>query len=162
MGANDRSPVETPFAATLAELREARGLSQSRLAHESGFDHSYVSRLENGKREASRDTINTFAEVMDLSGRERDRLLIAGGFAPSDPAALLADLPAVAEAVRLLRDPALPAWQRHAYLTNLAALNRLGEHMLRLHKAPDAARAAIARAEPGAAGGVTPDGGALR
>ncbi len=96
------------FAQVLAELRTMRGLSQSRLAHEAGFDHSYISRLEAGKREPSRDTVMALAEVLTLRPVELDRLLIAAGFRPTDDSSLFADEPALAEAVRLLRDPRLP------------------------------------------------------
>ena len=96
------------FAQVLAELRMMRGLSQSRLAHEAGFDHSYISRLEAGKREPSRDTVMALAEVLNLRPVELDRLLIAAGFRPTDDSSLFADEPALAEAVRLLRDPRLP------------------------------------------------------
>ncbi len=96
------------FAQVLAELRTMRGLSQSRLAHEAGFDHSYISRLEAGKREPSRDTVLALAEVLTLRPVELDRLLIAAGFRPTDDSSLFADEPALAEAVRLLRDPRLP------------------------------------------------------
>lgn len=96
------------FAQVLAELRTMRGLSQSRLAHEAGFDHSYISRLEAGKREPSRETVLALAEVLTLRPVELDRLLIAAGFRPTDDSSLFADEPALAEAVRLLRDPRLP------------------------------------------------------
>ena len=96
------------FAQVLAELRTMRGLSQSRLAHEAGFDHSYISRLEAGKREPSRDTVMALAEVLTLRPVELDRLLIAAGFRPTDDSSLFADEPALAEAVRLLRDSRLP------------------------------------------------------
>lgn len=96
------------FAQVLAALRTARGLSQSRLAHEAGFDHSYISRLEAGKREPSRETVTALAEVLTLGHAELDRLLIAAGFRPTDDSNLFADEPALAEAVRLLRDPRLP------------------------------------------------------
>jgi transcriptional regulator with XRE-family HTH domain len=96
------------FASVLAELRINRGLSQSRLAHEAGFDHSYISRLEASKREPSRETVVALAEVLELSALELDRLLIAAGFRPTDDSSLFADEPALAEAVRLLRDPRVP------------------------------------------------------
>jgi transcriptional regulator with XRE-family HTH domain len=96
------------FAAVLAEFRNARGLSQSRLAHEAGFDHSYISRLEAGKREPSRDTVLALGDVLELDSRQLDHLLVAAGFRPTDDSNLFADEPAIAEAVRLLRDPRLP------------------------------------------------------
>ena len=96
------------FGQVLAEMRARYGASQSRLAHEAGFDHSYISRLEAGKREPSRDTVLAIAEVLEAPQLELDRLLIAAGFRPTDDSSLFADEPAIAEAVRLLRDPRVP------------------------------------------------------
>lgn len=96
------------FAELLGELRSRRGLSQSRLAHEAGFDHSYISRLEAGKREPSRETVQMLAQVLQLDPAALDRLLVAAGFRPLDDSNLFADEPAIAEAARLLRDPRLP------------------------------------------------------
>jgi transcriptional regulator with XRE-family HTH domain len=104
--------TRTTFAEVLTELRVRRGLSQSRLAHEAGFDHSYISRLEAGKREPSRETVMTLAQVMELNAFDSDRLLLAAGFRPNDDSHLFADEPAIAEAVRLLRDPRVPDTMR--------------------------------------------------
>jgi transcriptional regulator with XRE-family HTH domain len=104
--------MSTSFAAVLAELRALRGLSQSRLAHEAGFDHSYISRLEAGKREPSRETVMALGEVLELDPPQLDRLLVAAGYRPTDDSNLFVDEPAIAEAVRLLRDPNLPETTR--------------------------------------------------
>lgn len=104
--------MTTTFAEVLAEVRNARGLSQSRLAHEAGFDHSYISRLEAGKREPSRETVLALAQVLELDPRQLDLLLVAAGYRPLDDSNLFADEPAIAEAVRLLRDPRVPETMR--------------------------------------------------
>jgi transcriptional regulator with XRE-family HTH domain len=104
--------VTTSFAEALAELRSSRGLSQSRLAHEAGFDHSYISRLEAGKREPSRETVLALAQVMELAPTQLDHLLAAAGYRPLDDSNLFADEPAIAEAARLLRDPRVPEAMR--------------------------------------------------
>jgi transcriptional regulator with XRE-family HTH domain len=100
------------FAEELAAARGARGLSQSRLADAAGFDHSYISRLEAGKREPSRETVMALAGVLRLGPAELDRLLVAAGYRPLDDSNLFADEPAIAAAVRLLRDPAVPEAMR--------------------------------------------------
>lgn len=77
------------FGSVLAELRQARRLSQARLAEMAGFDHSYVSRLETGSRNPGRDSVVSLAEAMALPTDERARLLRSAGFAGderSDPA----------------------------------------------------------------------------
>lgn len=100
------------FAEALAAARGARGLSQSRLADAAGFDHSYISRLEAGKREPSRETVMALAAVLRLSPAEIDGLLVAAGYRPLDDSNLFADEPAIAAAVRLLRDPSIPEAMR--------------------------------------------------
>jgi transcriptional regulator with XRE-family HTH domain len=116
--------MPTTFAETLANYRSQRGLSQSRLAHEAGFDHSYISRLEAGKREPSRETVASLAEVLELGPVEVDQLLIAAGFRPTDDSSLFADEPAFAEAVRLLRDPRVPEPMRNNFREVMSLLVR--------------------------------------
>ncbi len=57
------------FGDVLAEVRITRQLSQSRLAQAAGFDHSYISRLEAGKRKPSRAAVLALAEVIMLDPR---------------------------------------------------------------------------------------------
>ena len=75
------------FAATLARLRTARRLNHNQLAHACGLDHSYISRLERGKREPSRETVMVLARALRLGDHDRGRLLRAAGFWPDDPVA---------------------------------------------------------------------------
>lgn len=70
------------FGATLKAMREARCISQSKLAIAAGFDHSYVSRIEDGSRGASLVTVMALAEALELSDHETDELRQAAGFAP--------------------------------------------------------------------------------
>lgn len=98
----------TPFGAALRRYREARRMSQSRLASRAGFDHSYVSRIEGGYRTPSRDAIVQFAKALGLSGDERDELLTEAGFAPNDVAFLLASEPDVQRVLAILQDDTLP------------------------------------------------------
>jgi len=93
------------FAEVLSELRTAKGLSQSRLAHGAGFDHSHVSRLEAGKRQPSREAVLALANVLGLNSLEIDRLLVAAGYRPLDDSSLFADEPAIVQALHILRDP---------------------------------------------------------
>jgi transcriptional regulator with XRE-family HTH domain len=101
-------PAAAGFGAALRAAREAAGLSQTQLADEAGFDHSFVARLEMGKREPSRDTILALAEVLESDAGDCDRLLAAAGYLPCDVASLLANEPAVGELYRILRDPRVP------------------------------------------------------
>ena len=49
------------FGVTLKRFREARRVSQSKLAERAGFDHSYVSRLESSARTPTRDAVEQLA-----------------------------------------------------------------------------------------------------
>jgi len=70
------------FAGLLAELREKTGWSQSRLAVEAGYDSSYVTRLEAGKRQPSVDTVAVLAATLDCSPGDASRLFVAAGLLP--------------------------------------------------------------------------------
>lgn len=51
----------------LKELREARGLSQVRLAIDLNINQNYVSRYESGAREADYKTLIAIADYFDVS-----------------------------------------------------------------------------------------------
>jgi transcriptional regulator with XRE-family HTH domain len=77
------------FGYVLRKHREARGLSQSKLAEAADFDHSYVSRLESGARMPTREAIDRLAEALGVTEIGHDQLLTSAGFLPSDSAILL-------------------------------------------------------------------------
>lgn len=70
------------FGEALKRRRLARGISQSRLAHLAGFDHSYVSRIEAGDRNPTYSAILAMALALGCTVSERDVLLMFGGFLP--------------------------------------------------------------------------------
>ena len=102
---NQSSPE---FGIRLKGLREARRVSQSKLAERADFEHSYVSRLESGARMPTRDAVERLARAMGLSQGEQDALLAAAGFLPRDVASLLSDEPAIGEVLDLLQNDAVP------------------------------------------------------
>jgi transcriptional regulator with XRE-family HTH domain len=61
--------------------RQTRGLSQFELASRAGFSVRHVSFIETGRAQPSREAVLALGEVLDLSLRERNRLLEAAGFA---------------------------------------------------------------------------------
>lgn len=63
----------------IAELREARGLTQEELAKLAGVDKSYISLLEAGRRgaKANLETISKLARALRVSA---DELLAAAGY----------------------------------------------------------------------------------
>src|SRR6202035_1486309 len=61
--------------------RQPRGLSQFEMASRAGFSVRHVSFIETGRSHPSREAVLALGEVLDLSLRERNRLLEAAGFA---------------------------------------------------------------------------------
>jgi transcriptional regulator with XRE-family HTH domain len=96
------------FGVLLKRVREARRVSQSKLAERADFDHSYVSRLESGARMPTREAVERLGVALGLSQSEHDALFAAAGFLPRDVASLLSDEPALGEVLDLLQDDQLP------------------------------------------------------
>ncbi len=76
-------PQET-FASLLRTFRQERKLTQSSLADTAGYDRSYISYLERGLRNPTREVVLTLARVLDLPLAERNALLFSARFAPED------------------------------------------------------------------------------
>lgn len=116
------------FGVQLKSLREARRVSQSKLAERADFDHSYVSRLESGARMPTRDAVVRLAAALMLSQVEEDSLLASAGFLPRDVASLLSDEPALGEVLDFLQDDSLPL----EYRENMRQVLRLLAEQARL------------------------------
>lgn len=93
---------KSPFAIRLMVHRYDRQLSQSRLAEASGFDHSYICRLENGSRWPSREAVHHIADALALDPAERDELLASARFLPDDPTSAVAGVPELRDLYQLL------------------------------------------------------------
>jgi transcriptional regulator with XRE-family HTH domain len=78
-------PQET-FASLLRTFRQERRLTQSALADSAGYDRSYISYLERGLRNPTRDVVLTLAGVLGLSSSQRDTLLLSARYAAQDVA----------------------------------------------------------------------------
>jgi transcriptional regulator with XRE-family HTH domain len=76
---------QAPVGALLREWRVARRLSQLDLALHTDISARHLSYVENGKAQPSRDMIARLAESLAIPLRERNALLVAGGFAPTFP-----------------------------------------------------------------------------
>jgi len=71
------------FPSLLRSFRERVARSRNNLAHEVGVDPSYLTRIEHGDREPPRQHIvEALARALRLSIQERNRLLVAAGYAP--------------------------------------------------------------------------------
>jgi transcriptional regulator with XRE-family HTH domain len=78
VGVSMSNPKE--FGSYLKQLREAKGYTISQLALYSGVSHSYISRIEAGKRGApSPEVLQKMADVLSVSFEE---LMIAAGHWP--------------------------------------------------------------------------------
>jgi transcriptional regulator with XRE-family HTH domain len=62
--------------------RKRRGMSQLELATATGVSTKHLSFVENGRSRPSRQLLVHLADTLDVPLRERDRLLLAGGYAP--------------------------------------------------------------------------------
>ncbi|MES1148574.1 MAG: helix-turn-helix transcriptional regulator [Bradyrhizobium guangdongense] len=70
-----------PVGDLLRGWRTRRALSQAELAFEAGISIKHLSYVETAKAAASRDILLQLASALDLSLRDRNALLEAGGFA---------------------------------------------------------------------------------
>ncbi|MFD6166482.1 helix-turn-helix domain-containing protein [Oerskovia sp. NPDC060287] len=71
--------------AMLREWRERRRLSQLALSIEADVSTRHLSCVETGKASPSRELVARLGEVLHVPLRERNRLLLAAGYAPGHP-----------------------------------------------------------------------------
>jgi len=71
-----------PIGALLREWRERRNLSQFQLASGSAVSARHLSFIETGRSRPSREMVLHLAERLDVPLRDRNRLLLAAGYAP--------------------------------------------------------------------------------
>ncbi|MEO3800197.1 helix-turn-helix transcriptional regulator [Nonomuraea sp. B1E8] len=69
----------------LRHWRRKCGLSQLELSSRSGVSTRHISYVETGRANPSRETILRLASYLDIPLRERNRILLAAGHAPSYP-----------------------------------------------------------------------------
>jgi transcriptional regulator with XRE-family HTH domain len=72
-----------PVGALLREWRRRRRLSQFELALESGVSSRHLSFVETGRSQPSAEMILHLAEQLEVPLRDRNQLLLAGGYAPA-------------------------------------------------------------------------------
>lgn len=77
------SEPQKPVGPILREWRNRRRLSQLDLALEAGISQRHLSFVESGRAAPSRDMVLLLAEQLEVPLRQRNRLLLAAGFAPS-------------------------------------------------------------------------------
>jgi transcriptional regulator with XRE-family HTH domain len=74
---------DTSIGELLRGWRQKRRLSQLDLAMDANVSTRHLSFLETGRAKPSREMVLTLAEHLDLPHRERNRLMLAAGFAPA-------------------------------------------------------------------------------
>ncbi len=119
------------FGITLKKFREARRVSQSKLAGRAGFDHSYVSRLESGARTPTRDAVEQLAIALELEPVNRDELLASAGFLPGELSSLLSGEPEITEVLGLLQNNLVPVAYRDSMRQVLRLLAEQARHVLK-------------------------------
>ena len=104
-------PGTTPQAGDLLrQWRQRRRLSQLDLAIAANVSSRHVSFVETGRSRPTSDMILRLAEHLDVPLRDRNTLLLAGGYAPAYPEHGLAEpeLKAVRQALKHVLDGHLP------------------------------------------------------
>jgi transcriptional regulator with XRE-family HTH domain len=101
MSALPGSPPAT-VGALLRTWRHRRRLSQLDLSLEAGISARHLSFVETGRSAPSRDMVLRLCDHLDLPLRERNRVLLAAGYAPAYPETPIRDpaMRAVRDAVR--------------------------------------------------------------
>lgn len=79
------SPMTDAVGALLREWRESRALSQQALSDVSTVSTRHLSRVETGLARPTPQMILHLSEHLAIPLRERNRLLLAGGYAPRYP-----------------------------------------------------------------------------
>jgi transcriptional regulator with XRE-family HTH domain len=77
------STATVPLGTLLRDWRRRRRLSQLDLALEAGVSARHLSFLETGRSKPSREMVLHLSEQLEVPLRDRNRLLLAAGFAPA-------------------------------------------------------------------------------
>lgn len=96
------SGARRPVGELLREWRERRRLSQLELSIQADISTRHLSFVETGRSRPSSEMIVRLTEQLDVPLRERNRVLLAGGYAPVYPETSLSapEMAAVREMVR--------------------------------------------------------------
>jgi len=104
------------FANLLRQFRERVSRSRNNLAIEVGVDPSYLTRIEHGDREPPRQHIvEAIARALRLNVADRNRLLVAAGYAPLSVVQLGTWDDALQAVADVLNDSRLTAEERQQF-----------------------------------------------
>ena len=76
------SPPASAFGSLLRDWRQRRHLSQLALALEADISQRHLSFVESGRAQPSRELVLHLAQELDVPLRDRNKLLLAAGYAP--------------------------------------------------------------------------------
>lgn len=128
MSQEHEPPQAPPLGILLRRYRDRRNWSQQRVADECELDGSLISRLENGTREPTRETLAKLAAGLGLGLAERDALFVAAGFLPQGLSADDAGMALALAVWRVLSDEGRGEVEREALVAVIrGALNLAGE-----------------------------------
>ncbi|MPZ26770.1 MAG: helix-turn-helix domain-containing protein [Micromonosporaceae bacterium] len=96
MGAAAAGAAAEPVGALLSSWRRRRRLTQLELSLRAGVSTRHLSFIETGRSLPTSDMILLLSEQLDIPLRERNALLLAGGYAPAYPQHRLSDPPLAA------------------------------------------------------------------
>ncbi|MFC5583944.1 helix-turn-helix domain-containing protein [Nitratireductor kimnyeongensis] len=82
MKTNITTAAKTNAGTLIREWRERRRMSQLHLALEAGISQRHLSFLERGRSNPSRDMVLLLSESLSIPLRQRNRILLASGYAP--------------------------------------------------------------------------------
>lgn len=89
-GLTPHVPASSGFGQALRTMREHARLSQSNLAFVTGLNTSYISRLESGSRQPTRNAVEAIVVALGLSRGDACDLLVSAGYLPAGmPVAVL-------------------------------------------------------------------------
>ncbi|GAA2814705.1 helix-turn-helix transcriptional regulator [Saccharopolyspora taberi] len=88
------------MGALLRQWRERRRMSQLQLSAEAEISTRHLSFVETGRSRPTSEMILRISEHLDIPLRERNGLLLAGGYAPAYPAGELAGMSSVRTVIR--------------------------------------------------------------
>ena len=101
------------FSIKLRNYREKAGISQSELARLAGIAPSYVSRVEAGERTPPRrNVVIAIAKALKLSYAERNELLLAASYAPTNIGSIAKTHPTMQLLADVLEDGRVPAGEK--------------------------------------------------
>lgn len=78
-----KQPAVNRAGVLLRRWRDVRGKTQLDLSIDAGVSQKHISFVESGRSGASRQMLLDLAQALDIPLRERNELLVAGGYAPS-------------------------------------------------------------------------------